>query len=299
MTIKELNRELLEAYSINNLNRISLILITLFRDRQYSILQKISEIISEYVDIKISNSGKGFSGLMMLYHPDRAIFHINEINRLTLQDDFEALLSYSHILKLERIEEIANSLESYEDIDYSPVYEWDFETEGFHIVYDIHPKKVIRTRTTTKLTGYTFYDAIKIREYGDTEFEFPPYYLEDIEEFELSSSDITDLDGIQFCIHATSIDLSNNRITDLAPLFNLNNLEELDLSDNEIGYIDVLGNLRNLKSVLLSNNYIDDISPLFDLEKLEYTDLSGNKIDIDQINRLIEKGICVDFEDRS
>ena len=65
----------------------------------------------------------------MLYHPDRAGYHIKEINRLASENNFDSLLEYSHILKLERIEEIVVSLRSYEDIDYSTVYDWDMETE--------------------------------------------------------------------------------------------------------------------------------------------------------------------------
>ncbi len=296
MTIKELNKELIEAYTVGNLNKISLTLINLFKTKQYSILQKIAEIISDFINIEISNDGKGFSRFMMLYHPDRASFHINEINRLTEQNNFDVLLDYSHILKLERIEEIASSLNSYEDIDYAPVYAWDFETEGFSVVYDTQPVEIIKTKNSTKLVGYTFYDAIKLREYGHTEIEYPSYYLEDIEEFELSSSDINDLDGVQFCIHATTIDVSNNRISDLSPLAGLTNLEELDLSDNQIGYIDVLSNLTGLKSLSLSNNLIEDITPLFELEKLRFVDLSGNKITPEQIDKLTDLGITVDFE---
>jgi Leucine-rich repeat (LRR) protein len=232
---------------------------------------------------------------MKMYHPDRASYHINEINRFTEQNNFDGLLEYSHILKLERIEEITNSLNSYEDIDYAPVYDWDIDTEGFSIISDNQPNKVIKTRTKTELIGYTFYDAIKIREYGHTDIEYPSIYLEDIEEFELSSSDINDLDGVQFCINAKTIDISNNRITDLTPLIGLTNLEELNLSDNQIGYIDGLSNLVNLKSVLLSNNYIEDISPLFELKMLEYADLTENKLDIKQINKLIESGVVVDY----
>jgi Leucine-rich repeat (LRR) protein len=295
MTIKELNQKLVEAYAVSNLNNISLTLINLFRDKQYSVLQKISEIISDYVNIKISDDGKGFSKFMMLYHPDRAGLHLKEITRLTEQNNFDALLEYSHILKLERIEEIATSLHSYEDIDYSPVYEWDLDTEGFTIINDSQPVEFVRTKTNSKLVGYTFYDAIKIREYGHTDIEYPSFYLEDIEEFELSSSDIKDLDGVEFCINAKTIDVSNNRITDLTPLMGLKNLEELNLSDNQIGYIDCLSNLENLKSLLISNNYIEDISPLFELEKLEFVELSGNKIDIEQINKLTGSGITVDF----
>lgn len=258
---------LLEAYTINNLNNISLTLINLFKNKQFSVLQKISEIISDYIEIKISDDGKGFSKLLMLYYPDRAVYHINEINKLTKLNNFNGLMEYSHVLKLERIEEISATINSYEDIDYSPVYEWDLSTEGFSIVYDCRPYEIKRTKQSTNLIGYTFYDAIKMREYGDTEVEFPSYYLEDIEEFELSSSDINDLDGIQFCIHAKSIDLSNNRITDLEPITGLKNIEELNLSDNQIGYIDGLSNLVNLKSLILSNNVFEDISPLFELRQ--------------------------------
>jgi Leucine-rich repeat (LRR) protein len=293
MTINELRKNLLEAYEVNNLNRISLTLINLFKNKQYTVLQKIAEIIGELVTINIREDGKGFSGFMMLYHPDRAVFHVSEINRLTEENNFDGLLGFSHIFKLERIEEVAASLNSFEDIDYSPVYDWDMETEGFTIFTDIRPPEKIKT--TTKLIGYTFYDAIKLREFGTTDEEFPPYYLEDIDEFELSSSDINDLDGVQFCIHAKSIDLSNNRIADLSPLETLTNLEDLNLSDNEISYIDSIGFLSGLRSLNLSNNLIDDIEPLFGLKNLEYVDISGNKIDQALITKLTVSGITVDI----
>lgn len=288
-----------QAYTISNLNRISLTLINLYKNKQYKVLKKISEIISDYISVNIMDDGKGFSKLMMLYHPDRAIYHINEINSLAEKGNFEGLMQYSHILRLERIDEIAASLNSFEDIDYSPVYDWDMDmdTEGFSIIYDGQPVDIIEPETNPGFMEYAFYDAIKMREYGQTDIEFPAYYLEDMDEFELSSSGINDLDGIQFCIHAKSIDLSNNMITDLTPLIGLANVEELNLSDNQIGFIDILSSLVNLKSVLLSNNCFDDISPLFGLEKLEYADLSGNKIDFEQINILIESGVSVDYQD--
>lgn len=296
MTIKELHQALLEAYTVSNLNTISLTLIKLFKNQQYTILQKISELISDLVIIHIADDGKGFSKFMMLYHPDRAGFHIQEINKLRDQDNFDGLLEYAHILRLEKIEEIASTINSYEDIDYKPVYEWDLDTEGFTIINVNETAEPIRTSTHTKLIGHTFIDAIKLREYGDMDTEFMTSFLGEIDEFELSASDLIDLDGVQFCIHARSLDLSDNRITDLSPLIGLKELEELNLSYNEIGIIDELSYLKGLKSVLLSNNYIEDISPLFELENLEYVELSGNKINIDQINKLTEIGVTVDYE---
>ena len=292
MTINELHKKLQDAYSVKNLNAISLTLIDLYKNQQYSILQKIADIISDFISIEITADGKGFSKFMMLYHPDRADYHQNEMKKLLDSNDFDRLLDYSHILKLERLEEIAKSLDSYEDIDYSPVYEWDINTDDFRIVHDKDSEKKVKTKSRKK--GFTFYDAIKIRAYGHTKVEYPNYYLEDTDEIELSASDIIDLEGAQFCIHAVTIDLSDNRIYDLEPLTGLTLLEELNLSDNKIGYIDALSYLTNLKSVWLSNNYIRDISPLFELERLEYVNLEGNEIDEEQINRLIETGVTVD-----
>ena len=247
MTITDLQKKLEEAYSIGNLNNISLTLINLYKNEQFSILQKIVEIISDFVDIEISTEGKGFSKLIKLYHPDRSNYYLNEIRKLADDNNFDGLLDYSHILKLERIEEISNSLNSFVDIDYSPVYDWDMETDGFTIIRDNENNQ---SKTHSKrIREYDFYDAIKIRHYGQTDIEFPSYYLEDIDEFELSSSNINDLDGVQFCIHAKTMDLSNNRIVDLSPLNGLVGLEELNLADNLIGDIDALGYLTNLKSV--------------------------------------------------
>lgn len=295
MTINELHLKLQNAYSVKNLNNISLTLIELYKNQQYSILQKIADIISDFITIEITEDGKGFSKFMMLYHPDRSESHLNEMKKLVDSNDFDRLLEYSHILKLERIEEIAKSLDSYEDIDYSPVYEWDINTDDFRIVHDNVGEKKYKTRHKTKKKGYTFYDAIKIRAYGHTKIEYPSYYLEDTDEIELSGSDINDLDGIQFCIHAVSIDLSDNQITDLDPLFDLTMLKELNLSDNRIGLIDTLSNLTNLKNLQLSNNYIKDISPLFELERLEYVGLEGNNVSEEQINQLIGMGVTVDY----
>ena len=295
MTIKELHNNLIDAYTVTNLNTISLTLIRLFKNKQYETLQRISEIISDFVTIRIDDTGKGFSKFMMLYHPDRAGYHIGEINKLTEGNDFNGLLGYSHILRLERIEDIATSVRCYEDIDYSPVYEWDFDTEGFSIININEPSGPLIANEPAETDGYNFYDAIKLREYGDAEAEYPSFYLAEIEEFELASCDLNDLDGIQFCIHARSIDVSNNRISDLTPLIGLKDLEELNLSDNQVGIIDELSYLKGLRTVMLTNNYIEDISPLFGLQNLEYVELSGNKIDPGQVNILTGSGVTVDY----
>lgn len=291
MNINDLENSLLDVYTIENLNKISVTLINLYKNKQYSILQKIGELINDYTAIEISSEGKGFSKLIMMYHPDRLMYYKNEIKRRKEKNDFDGLLELSHIISVVRVDEIAKALDNLEDIDYSPLYGWDLETAGYAIIDDNGKIKEHKSRRT----AYDFYDAIKMRQYGNTDIEFPSWYLEDIDEFELASSDINNLDGIQFCIHAKSIDVSNNRITDLSPLFGLTQLEELNVSDNLIENIDAISNLVNLKCAYLANNQIKDISPLFELELLTYIDLTGNMVVSEQLSHLIERGIEVDF----
>jgi Leucine-rich repeat (LRR) protein len=293
MEIQTLKNNLLESYTTANLNIISVVLLDLYKNQQFGTLQKIADLLGDFIQIEIDENGKGFSRLMLLYHPDRGEFHRSEISKLAETENFDALLNYSHILKLERIEEMASALESLEDIDYSPVYAWDFGDDGFTIKSDSGQNQNSGNLNNRKNKPVTFYEAVKIRQYGHSKISFPAYYLEDIDEFEFAESDINDLDGIQFCIHAVNIDLSGNRIADLRLLENLGMIEMLNLSDNRISDIDALEYLTNLRELNLANNRIQDISPLFSLENLEFVDLTGNKIPITSVEKLRKKGIIL------
>jgi Leucine-rich repeat (LRR) protein len=300
MTTNELYINLKEAYSNTNLNKITVTLINLYREEQFGTLRQITEMIGESIEIPYDSDSKAFSRMMMLYHPDRGDFHRNEIDRLAETDDRDGLLNYAHILMLSKIEEIASTLSSYEDIDYSPVYEWDIDLNNFTIINtrsknsDEESTDVI-DESRAGQQGCTFYEGIQLRMFGDTSTGFPSYYLEDLDEFELSQSGISDLDGVQHCTHAIVMDLSGNSISDISLLWNLTLLEELNLSGNYIHEIDSLVNLRNLKTLNLSHNAVRDVSYLLHLPCLEYVDLTGTKVNQSQINKLEETGVTVVF----
>lgn len=296
MEIQTLKNNLLEAYSTENLNKIAVVLLNLYKNQQFSTLQKISEFLSDFMIITIDENGKGFSKLMLLYHPERGELHRNEIEKLAFSDNFDGLLGYSHILKMERLEEISALLESYEDIDYAPVYAWDFDDDGFSVNSDADTKIKSGKLNNRKNKSLSFYEAIRLRQFGYSKISFPTYYLEDIDEFELSDSDIHDLDGAQFCIHAVNIDLSENHITDLRPLENLGILEMLNLADNQIEFVDSLEYLINLRELNLANNHIRDIEPLLSLENLEYVNLLGNPVPRRLIEKLRKRVAVVEFD---
>jgi hypothetical protein len=291
---KDLSERLLAAWSEANLNKITRNLIRLYKEKEFEKLNIISGMLSEWVEIVIEAEGKGFAKIISLYHPDRGDYYRGLINLAAMQGDALTLARFEHIFVIQDIEEIAANIESFEDIDYHPEYEWDVKDTGFSYFQD-KKKKPRNGKRKARLDGYSFYEAMQIRQYGDIETTFPTYYLEDMDEVELSESEIDDLDGVEYCIHTISLDLSFNRIYDLSPLVGLGSLQELNLSNNRIEYIDEISNLQQLKSIDLSNNSIGDILPLLEIETLEYADLTGNKISPDQIKVLRDIGVTVEF----
>ena len=291
---KDLSERLLEAYSEANLNKITRNLIRLYKEKEFEKLNIISGMLSEWVAIVIEPDGKGFAKIISLYHPDRGEFYRNLIGTAARQKDAVTLSRFEHVFVIQDIEEIAANIESFEDIDYHPEYEWDVKDSGFSYFKD-KKKKPRNGKRKARSDGYSFYEAMQIRKYGDIDTTFPTYYLEDMDEIELSESDIDDLDGVEYCIHTISLDLSFNRIYDLSPLASLGSLQELNLSNNRIEYIDDISNLQQLKSIDLSNNSIGDISALFEIETLVYADLTGNKVSKTQIGKLLELDVTVDY----
>ena len=292
--IEDLSIRLLEAWSDTNLNKIACNLIRLYQEKQFEKLNIISGLISQWLEIVIEPDGKGFSKIISLYHPDRGDYYRNQISAAASGHDIEILSLLEHIFVIQDIEEIAANLESYEDIDYVPEYVWDIKNKGFSYFNVNNGRPRIKSQKHSS-KGYSFYDAVKIRHYGDIQTEFPTYYIKDMDEIELSDSEIDDLDGVEFCIHTLILDLSFNRITDIAPLENLNRLQELNLANNQIVDIDALTNLQHLQCIDLSNNSINDVTPLLEIERLEYVHLTGNKIPTEQINALRARGVTVDY----
>ena len=86
------------------------------------------------------------------------------------------------------------------------------------------------------------------------------------------------LEGLQFAVNLTALNLDLNEVSDLGPLAGLVNLETLLLGGNNISDISPLANLTNLQDLRLDVNDISDIGPLANLTKLTNLRLTDNAI---------------------
>ena len=287
--MRELYLKLREAYSEKNLNRITGELIILYKAKDFSQIRHLAGKVSKYVSIEDVKISKCFSKLIMLYHPDKGQAYRESIETLFSRGDKDKLEEFSHIFLIGKLEPSIYA-EIDEDIGYEPEYEWDPPGSGYRYFSDTEDADIMETIIEF---GGTFYEAIKMRIYGNLSQELPSHYLEDIEDVEMADSQIELLDGIEHCEHVVYLDLSGNLINNISSLWSLELLEELCLANNDIGYIDALCNLVRLREVDLSDNNLDDITPLLGLKNLEFVNLLGNKIPEEQVLVLRAKGILV------
>ncbi|WP_346861041.1 leucine-rich repeat domain-containing protein [uncultured Draconibacterium sp.] len=297
MTIGELYNKLCASYSPENLNEISGKLILLYKTKNYTAIRGLVNKISKYVNIDEENDAKCFSKLIMLYHPDKGSSIHNQLQKLFELNDYEKLQNYSHIFLLADFDVRAASI-TIQSMEFDAEYIWDTDTEEGYSFTDEYGEESFEEPEDNAFER-SFFNLLKIREYGRTNIELPTYYLQDFEDFEMAESGLESLDGIEYCIHTKILDVSNNLLTDISNLWELQLLEELYLANNQIGYIDTLSNLSNLRIIDLSGNQIDDISALYELEQLEYVNLLGNPVPLNQIRMLEKKACVVCFESKA
>jgi Leucine-rich repeat (LRR) protein len=108
--------------------------------------------------------------------------------------------------------------------------------------------------------------------------EITPSNVVAITKLTAGDSNITDLPGIEYCINLNELDLPNNVISDIYPLYSLSNLINLNLENNQINQIPAPCTFYLLITLNLNENQIDDISPLAPLSNMAILSISDNQI---------------------
>jgi internalin A len=86
------------------------------------------------------------------------------------------------------------------------------------------------------------------------------------------------LDGVEKLENLASLDLTDNRVSDVGPLAGLEKLGQLTLTGNEVSDLSPLATLPVLSDLGLSDNEVSDLGPLADVPTLRLLGLAGNRI---------------------
>lgn len=156
----------------------------------------------------------------------------------------------------------------------------------------IYATNTITNPTTITLSDKNLYDALKkqlsakkiMYNGNDVEqtIEISSKDIETIEELELSTSNITDLTGLENFSNLITLNLSKNTISTASPLSQLTKLQRLNISENPINteILSAISNLTSLNQLDLANTKMnsDQLEYLKNLNNLTTLTLSSNNI---------------------
>ena len=100
----------------------------------------------------------------------------------------------------------------------------------------------------------------------------------EITSLDLSNGYIRNLSGIQYFKNLEELNIANNEVSDLSPLFGCAKLKKLNASGQYISNLGVLSTLRELTELNLADNELTTLSSLKELTELQKLDVSGNEI---------------------
>ena len=102
---------------------------------------------------------------------------------------------------------------------------------------------------------------------------------------------IVNIQGLEFAVNLTALDLAGNPIEDISPLQSLTQLTHLGLGSTNLSVSDLslLSTLTSLRYLTFWDNQISDLSPLASLTSLVALDLGGNQIsDLSPLSELTD-----------
>ncbi|MBY0215890.1 stalk domain-containing protein [Paenibacillus illinoisensis] len=102
--------------------------------------------------------------------------------------------------------------------------------------------------------------------------------LESLTDVPLAGKGIKSLQGLEYAVNVTTLDLSDNQIEDIKPLGKLTKLTDLSLLRNQLNDLSALEGLLNLNTLSISSNKITDLKPLAGLVNLWRLDAANNNI---------------------
>jgi Leucine-rich repeat (LRR) protein len=219
----------------------------------------------------------------------------NEIELSYNKDQLERLQFYKNLVSVDKKVKIPGRTglqKTSEDNDFKYTRKEEYHFDEHDFGYSVSGDDVIRRDSFIDEVEeeLDFIKALKAIYIGNNDLYFGPADLRSFEEeLVLCDYGISDLNGLQYCINVTSLNLSKNNISSIYEIKYLSEFKELFISNNRVPDIDYLKNLSSLEIIDLSDNEIADIGVLLLLDNLKFVDIRNNPLEPGAVDALLDK----------
>jgi hypothetical protein len=295
MNAEDLYRTITNNLNGDYLKDLSVQIIDAYRSKNYRVLSAYGRHIMPELTQDKTPPNRLFFMLIKHFHPDRLEAIRRAVDEAYRSGDEKTLGFYANVsrarteVRPQRRVEHEKRDETYgygaEDFgfDFDPGYRQPEE--------DVDPEDIFDEREEE----FDFLSALKAEHLGNLDMEITPADLAYLEgELVLAGYELQELDGLEYCVNITSLDLSDNEITNIYEVQALVHLREIFLANNHVSDLSPLGELAELEILDVSFNDVDDLSPLLSLGNLKFVNLQGNPLEeTETIHRLEERSVVV------
>ena len=295
MTKNEIYQYLIKNLTADNLKEVSMKIIDAYKEKNIEFLQSYAEHLNiDYHDFEDSGN-RLFLKLIKHFHPDMLGGIQNEIELSYNKDQLDRLQFYKNLLSADKKVKTPGRSRYRETpggsaFKYARKEEYHFDEHDFGYSVSGDNKDPGDSFINEVEEELDFIKALKAAYIGNNDLHLSPADLESFkEELVLCDYGISDLNGLQHCINVTSLNLSNNNISNVYEIKYLSELKEIFISSNRVSDIDYLKNLSSLEIIDLSDNEISDISVLSQFESLKFADVRNNPLSPGAVEALLNK----------
>ena len=290
MTTEEMYLFLKKHLTAETLQEVSLRLIEAYKNKDTLLLQSYAEQIHLESESISDSDNRLFLKLIKYFHPDKLGSIGLDIESSYRENKHKRLVFYKDLLTAKQCVEVNRARR----FSYSPEEEHRYDAHD--IGYSVRADE-----NSTEDDGISevevemdFLHALKSAYMGNLDLHIDHAELGTLEgDLTLCDYGITDLDGLQYCRHVSSLNISYNRITSVYELKHLTGLKELYLNNNCISNIEYLEKLSCLEILDLSNNEIENGQVLLKLHNLRFLDIRNNPLDHGSITPLFAQSDLV------
>lgn len=198
----------------------------------------------------------------------------------TSHDNYDSLLVNTPVSTIDTLHFTNDSIKAYYDLQIENALNKIINTKELNIsgrldIFHLNPVSKLSSLQSLNLKGTLIDDLYPIRN------------LIDLQDLNVSHSQIKDIDALVYSMSLRNLDLSNTKVFSLEPIRNLNRIKVLNISHTMVDDIEALSDYHQLSDLRMQNTMVHELNVLENISSLSFLDIDNTPVDqVEHLSKL-------------